>query len=122
MPFDWHRLASLWRGTILITQGIVTRCPIELRLIQDASLEQPVITFEDEPTTYTDPGAVRAEIQRKVERKYGTRRDLHEDPLCLEIRGRGFPNFTIVDTPGLTSPVGSAMEFYGTQSKWVLEK
>lgn len=84
-------------------EGIVTRRPLELRLVHAAEVEQPFAVFEDSPRErLTDFAAVRQKIVEYTDREAGTRKGIVARPLLLTITARSCPDLTLVDLPGIT--------------------
>lgn len=84
-------------------EGIVTRRPLELRLVHAAEVERPVAVFEENPAErLTDFNVVRQRIVEYTDKAAGTRKGIIDRPLLLTITARSCPDLTLVDLPGIT--------------------
>ena len=86
--------------------GMVTRCPLELRLkpftdAERAADEVMYATFGHTETRFVDFKEVRREIEQETIRRCG-QNGISLTPIILEIVGSGRPALTLVDLPGLT--------------------
>lgn len=84
--------------------GIVTRRPLELRLVHLSNQQNSWAVFESDPskTQYTDFAAVRQRIDQLTDEIAGRNKGIVDDPIVLTICGESCPDLTLVDLPGIT--------------------
>lgn len=87
--------------------GVVTRRPLELRLVHLNSQEYPEdhawAVFEKVgDKKFTNFDEVRAEIERQTDLVAGTNKGIVDDPIVLTIHATGAPDLTLIDLPGIT--------------------
>merc|ERR1719282_1411323 len=86
--------------------GVVTRRPLELRLVHLSSLEHEEGTawavFDKSQTKYTNFDEVTAEINRLTDEVAGKNKGIVDDPITLTVYATGAPDLTLIDLPGIT--------------------
>ncbi|CAJ0929441.1 unnamed protein product [Ranitomeya imitator] len=90
---------TLPRGT-----GIVTRCPLELKLKKSATNSPWFgrIIYRNTKTNIPGPFAVEAEVRRAQDIVAGSGNGISEDLITLEIISPNVPDLTLIDLPGIT--------------------
>uniref|UniRef100_A0A914C911 Dynamin-type G domain-containing protein n=1 Tax=Acrobeloides nanus TaxID=290746 RepID=A0A914C911_9BILA len=92
-------------------QGIVTRTPLELRLIhtpKDApqrlakNIQDDWVEFEHKDKIFTDFNEVQQEIKDRTVALAGSNKNITDEPIKLTIYSERVVNLTLVDLPGLT--------------------
>ncbi|KAH8738571.1 hypothetical protein FG386_001986 [Cryptosporidium ryanae] len=87
-------------------EGIVTRRPIEMRLVhipsKNGADEAYVIFEKDKSKKYSDFEKVREEIDRLTDEVAGKNKGIVDDPIILTIYGTQCPDLTLIDLPGIT--------------------
>lgn len=95
--------------------GVVTRRPLELRLIRTTDLGNtssnsafPYGTFKGDSKKYSNFDEIRENIQKLTDTLCGTSQNIIDDPIVLTVYSPDCPDLTIIDLPGITRiPVGS---------------
>eukprot|EP00929_Paragymnodinium_shiwhaense_P071766 TRINITY_DN36450_c0_g1_i1.p1 TRINITY_DN36450_c0_g1~~TRINITY_DN36450_c0_g1_i1.p1 ORF type:complete len:679 (-),score=191.76 TRINITY_DN36450_c0_g1_i1:860-2818(-) len=87
--------------------GVVTRRPLELRLVHLNTQEYPEDTawgvFEKvSDKKFKNFGEVRQEIERQTDEVAGKNKGIVNDPILLTIYSTGAPDLTLIDLPGIT--------------------
>lgn len=87
--------------------GVVTRRPLELRLVhlnsQEHKGEVAWAVFEKLGTKkFTDFNEVRLEIERQTDEVAGKNKGIVNDPILLTVYATGAPDLTLIDLPGIT--------------------
>eukprot|EP00927_Polykrikos_kofoidii_P051247 TRINITY_DN45034_c0_g1_i1.p1 TRINITY_DN45034_c0_g1~~TRINITY_DN45034_c0_g1_i1.p1 ORF type:complete len:813 (+),score=173.26 TRINITY_DN45034_c0_g1_i1:55-2493(+) len=87
--------------------GVVTRRPLELRLVhlnsQDHAEGTAWAIFESlGDKKITDFNKVREEIERQTDMVAGSNKGIVNDPIILTIYATGAPDLTLIDLPGVT--------------------
>ena len=87
-------------------QGIVTRRPLILQMIQRPGEEYG--EFLHSPNKkYTDFGEVKQEIETETRKVAGNNKGLSKDPIRLKVYSPEVLDLTIIDLPGVTKiPIG----------------
>lgn len=91
------------RGT-----GIVTRCPLQLTLLNDPTVphDQEYGEFSHLPgKKFTNFDEIREEIIDRTNQLAGPSKNVVDDPILLTIRSPDVVNLILVDLPGLTQVV-----------------
>ena len=90
--------------------GVVTRRPLELRLIRTKNLQdgKPYGVFNDEgEKKYTDFNKIRERIEGLTEELCGENKNIVDDPIVLKVFSDVCPDLTVIDLPGITRiPIG----------------
>lgn len=83
--------------------GIVTRRPLELRMVKSAN-ETPYFTFpQDFPDVkFEDPEKVTSTIQELTDKVAGISKGISEIPIVCNIYSQFVPDLTMIDLPGIT--------------------
>lgn len=85
-------------------EGMVTKCPLVLSLINKEDLEQPFAEFDHLPNeTFTDFKIVQKKIIERMNEISGGENVVKDEPIYMKIYGKEMPNLTLIDLPGLTS-------------------
>ncbi|CAE8643142.1 unnamed protein product, partial [Polarella glacialis] len=87
--------------------GVVTRRPLELRLVhlntQEYPGEQAWAVFDKiSDKKFTDFDLVRQEIERQTDLVAGANKGIVNDPIILTVYATGAPDLTLIDLPGIT--------------------
>lgn len=87
--------------------GVVTRRPLELRLVhlnsQEYQKDQAWATFDKlSDKKYTDFNEVRKEVERQTDLVAGSNKGIVNDPIVLTVYASDCPDLTLVDLPGIT--------------------
>ena len=84
--------------------GVVTRRPLELRLVRTKNLNEPPYgVFQDEPEKkYTDFNKIREHIEKLTEDLCGSNKNIVDNPIVLQIFSNNCPDLTVIDLPGIT--------------------
>lgn len=87
-------------------EGIVTRRPLELRLIHSAKSEDKNAgawaVFDTDKVKMSDFEAVRRKIDVLTDQVAGKNKNVVDNPIVLTICGPNCPDLTLVDLPGIT--------------------
>jgi dynamin 1-like protein len=83
-------------------EGVVTRRPLELRMVHTASSEKPSAKFEGVSKTLNSFEEVKSTIQRLTDEVAGGRKAIVDDPIILTIYSSTCPDLTLIDLPGIT--------------------
>lgn len=84
-------------------EGIVTRRPLELRLIHAISAEEPYGVFDKHsPEKITDFQKIRQKIVELTDLDAGKNKGIINNPLILTIYSKNCPDLSLVDLPGIT--------------------
>lgn len=90
--------------------GVVTRRPLELRLIRTKNLldGKPYGVFKDEEDNkYTDFNKIRMRIESLTEELCGENKNIVDNPIVLKVFSDNCPDLTVIDLPGITRiPIG----------------
>lgn len=85
-------------------EGVVTRRPLELRLchIPEGEDVKPWGVFEEiKDQKFTDFNVVREKIIELTDKKCGSRKNIIDDPIVLNIYSPTCPDLTLIDLPGI---------------------
>ncbi|XP_073524570.1 interferon-induced GTP-binding protein Mx-like isoform X2 [Phyllobates terribilis] len=90
---------TLPRGT-----GIVTRCPLELKLKKSVhnSPWAGTIIYRNTKSRIHGPSAVEAEVRRAQDVVAGSGKGISQELITLEIISPNVPDLTLIDLPGIT--------------------
>lgn len=84
-------------------QGIVTRRPLELRLVHSISAEEPYAVFDKEKDNKIyDFSQLMKKIDQFTDQEAGLRKGIIDSPIVLTIFGKNMPDLSLVDLPGIT--------------------
>ncbi len=83
--------------------GIVTRRPLELRMIKSTN-EVPYFTFPDDyqDMRFEDPIQVTKTIEELTDKIAGISKGISEVPIVCNIYSQFVPDLTMIDLPGIT--------------------
>lgn len=83
--------------------GIVTRRPLELRMIR-SSVVKPYFVFPKDrgETKFTEPDEVRKIIEDLTEEATNKTKNVSDSPITCTVYSSEVPDLTLVDLPGLT--------------------
>ncbi len=82
--------------------GVVTRRPLELRLVNTTDLPKPYAVFDKTTQKIYDFDEVRKEIIRLTDMVAGGNKGIVDDPIILQVFSPVCPDLTLVDLPGIT--------------------
>lgn len=84
-------------------QGVVTRRPLEIRMLYNHELKIPSAFFEELPgKKFTNFLEVKAAIEELTDRVCGKNKEIVDKPIILNVHSPSCPNLTLIDLPGLT--------------------
>eukprot|EP01016_Furgasonia_blochmanni_P039369 TRINITY_DN4881_c0_g2_i13.p1 TRINITY_DN4881_c0_g2~~TRINITY_DN4881_c0_g2_i13.p1 ORF type:complete len:725 (+),score=184.79 TRINITY_DN4881_c0_g2_i13:160-2334(+) len=84
-------------------EGVVTRRPLELRLVHDLGADEPWGVFEVEKgKKYTNFEQVTNKINELTDQVAGKNKGIIDDPIVLTVHSKSCPDLTVVDLPGIT--------------------
>uniref|UniRef100_A0A8C1TEU0 Si:dkeyp-110c12.3 n=1 Tax=Cyprinus carpio TaxID=7962 RepID=A0A8C1TEU0_CYPCA len=105
--------------------GIVTRCPLELKLRKsnNGSSWAATISYNEVRETFHDPAQVESYVRRAQNMLAGDGVGICEDLISLEIRSPDVCDLTLIDLPGITRvPVKGQPEDIGDQIRRLILK
>ncbi|XP_074717010.1 interferon-induced GTP-binding protein Mx-like isoform X2 [Strix uralensis] len=105
--------------------GIVTRCPLELKLrkIPDTQAWKGKISYRNIIIELQSASEVEKAIRQAQDVVAGTRGAISGELISLEIRSPDVPNLTLIDLPGIARvAVGDQPKDIGEQIKMLLRK
>eukprot|EP00917_Polyrhabdina_sp_WS-2016_P001105 GHVP01002196.1.p1 GENE.GHVP01002196.1~~GHVP01002196.1.p1 ORF type:complete len:754 (+),score=140.41 GHVP01002196.1:343-2604(+) len=82
--------------------GVVTRRPLELRLVHSDCEATAVFEDDGESESITDFAYVKQRIAEKTDEKAGSNKGIVDVPIVLTIFAKSCPDLTLVDLPGVT--------------------
>eukprot|EP00331_Platyophrya_macrostoma_P028242 CAMPEP_0176434354 /NCGR_PEP_ID=MMETSP0127-20121128/16626_1 /TAXON_ID=938130 /ORGANISM="Platyophrya macrostoma, Strain WH" /LENGTH=781 /DNA_ID=CAMNT_0017817073 /DNA_START=42 /DNA_END=2387 /DNA_ORIENTATION=+ len=83
--------------------GVVTRRPLELRLVHTPGLKEPYGMFEQaKGVKFTDFNKVRDKINALTDEVAGKNKGIIDDPIILTVYAESCPDLTVIDLPGIT--------------------
>ena len=85
-------------------QGVVTRRPLELRLnhLHDENTK-PWAIFDEIPNKkFQDFNEVRNSINMLTDKIAGTKKNIVDIPIVLNVHSNTCPDLTLIDLPGIT--------------------
>ncbi|SOS79491.1 dynamin-like protein [Plasmodium sp. gorilla clade G1] len=86
-------------------EGIVTRRPIEFRLIhikEDSEIKYWAVFENEKNKKYTDFNEVREQINRLTDEIAGKNKGIIDEPIVLNIYSIKCPDLSLIDLPGIT--------------------
>ena len=95
-------LESLARISLPRGQGICTRVPLVMRLLNHSSPRPELYLEYNEKTVPTDEEHVSEAINLATEEIAGDGKGISKTPLTLVVKKNGVPDLTMVDLPGIT--------------------
>ena len=81
--------------------GVVTRRPLELRLVRTNKGETYGV-FKQNKKKFTDFKNIHDEIQKLTDQLCGTNKNIVDKPIVLSIFSQNCPDLTVIDLPGIT--------------------
>lgn len=83
--------------------GIVTRRPLELRMIR-APLSEPYFVFPKDrgETKYTNTEEVRRIIEQLTDEATNSSKNVSDVPITCQVYSKDVPDLTLIDLPGIT--------------------
>ncbi|KAA0702287.1 Mx Interferon-inducible [Triplophysa tibetana] len=104
--------------------GIVTRCPLQLKLHKiKKGPWSGTISYRDNKETFQDPLKVDHLVREAQNKLAGNTVEICEDLITLEISSPDVCDLTLIDLPGITRvPVHGQPEDIGKQIKALIEK
>ncbi|XP_073440812.1 interferon-induced GTP-binding protein Mx-like isoform X2 [Dendrobates tinctorius] len=111
---------TLPRGT-----GIVTRCPLELKLKKSTNNSpwSGTIIYRNTKTEIRDPSVVEAEVRRAQDVVAGSGKGINQELITLEIISPNVPDLTLIDLPGITRiALPNQPQDIGRQIKQIIRK
>ncbi|KAI1899080.1 hypothetical protein AGOR_G00057800 [Albula goreensis] len=100
--------------------GIVTRCPLVLKLkrLKGGVQWKAIISYKGQLISFDDPRLVESHIREAQNRLAGTDVGICEDPISLEISSHDVCDLTLIDLPGIARvPVKGQPDDIGDQIK-----
>ncbi|XP_053172604.1 interferon-induced GTP-binding protein Mx-like [Scomber japonicus] len=105
--------------------GIVTRCPLELKMKRKKEGEEwyGKISYQDHEEEIEDPADVEKKIRKAQDEMAGVGVGISDDLISLEIASPDVPDLTLIDLPGITRvAVKGQPENIGDQIKRLIQK
>ncbi|XP_053171138.1 interferon-induced GTP-binding protein Mx [Scomber japonicus] len=105
--------------------GIVTRCPLELKMKRKKEGEEwyGKISYQDHEEEIEDPEDVEKKIREAQDEMAGVGVGISDDLISLEIASPDVPDLTLIDLPGITRvAVKGQPENIGDQIKRLIQK
>ncbi|XP_075870264.1 interferon-induced GTP-binding protein Mx-like [Nelusetta ayraudi] len=105
--------------------GIVTRCPLELKMKRKREGEDwyGKISYQDHEEELDDPEKVEAKIREAQDEMAGVGVGISHDLISLEIASPDVPDLTLIDLPGIARvAVKGQPENIGDQIKRLIQK
>uniref|UniRef100_A0A7M4FD82 Interferon-induced GTP-binding protein Mx1-like n=1 Tax=Crocodylus porosus TaxID=8502 RepID=A0A7M4FD82_CROPO len=105
--------------------GIVTRCPLVLKLKKTAPEHgwKGKISYRDIHEVLQNPAQVEKEIRKAQDAMAGEGVGISHELISLEISSRGVPDLTLIDLPGIARvAVGNQPEDIGEQIKKLIKR
>ncbi|XP_061089713.1 interferon-induced GTP-binding protein Mx3-like [Conger conger] len=105
--------------------GIVTRCPLELKMkrLKEEEAWHAKISYNDRVEEIDDPDDVEMRIREAQDEMAGVGVGISDDLISLEISSPGVPDLTLIDLPGIARvAVKGQPENIGEQIKRLIKK
>ncbi|XP_056585561.1 interferon-induced GTP-binding protein MxA-like [Triplophysa dalaica] len=104
--------------------GIVTRCPLELKMIRSKEAGwHGKISYQDHNEDFHDPENVEKKIREAQDEIAGRGLGISEDLISLQITSPNVPDLTLIDLPGIARvAVKGQPENIGEQIKRLIKK
>ncbi|KAM9534935.1 interferon-induced GTP-binding protein Mx2 isoform 1-T1 [Salvelinus alpinus] len=105
--------------------GIVTRCPLELKMKRKKEGEEwhGKISYQDHKEEIEDPSDVEKKIRKAQDEMAGVGVGISDDLISLEIGSPDVPDLTLIDLPGIARvAVKGQPENIGEQIKRLIQK
>ncbi|XP_023393969.1 interferon-induced GTP-binding protein Mx1 [Pteropus vampyrus] len=105
--------------------GIVTRCPLVLKLrkLRDGDEWKGKVSYQDQEIEMSDASEVEEEIRKAQDVIAGVGMDISHELINLEISSPHVPDLTLIDLPGITRvALGNQPADIGFQIKRLIKK
>ncbi|RXN18991.1 interferon-induced GTP-binding -like protein [Labeo rohita] len=105
--------------------GIVTRCPLELKMIRTKDEEKwhGKISYQDKEEDIHDPAEVEKKIREAQDEMAGVGVGISDELISLQITSASVPDLTLIDLPGIARvAVKGQPENIGEQIKRLIRK
>ncbi|XP_047652907.1 interferon-induced GTP-binding protein Mx2 isoform X2 [Phacochoerus africanus] len=103
--------------------GIITRCPLALRLKKKECPWQGRISYRKVELQLQDPSQVEREIRKAQDAIAGSGVGISHELISLEVTSPEVPDLTLIDLPGITRvAVGNQPQDIGLQIKALIKK
>ncbi|KAK2908543.1 hypothetical protein Q8A67_004380 [Cirrhinus molitorella] len=105
--------------------GIVTRCPLELKMIRTKDEEKwhGRISYQDKEEDIHDPAEVEKKIREAQDEMAGVGVGISDELISLQITSANVPDLTLIDLPGIARvAVKGQPENIGDQIKRLIRK
>ncbi|XP_047575745.1 interferon-induced GTP-binding protein Mx1 [Lutra lutra] len=105
--------------------GIVTRCPLVLKLKKVTNQDEwrGKVSYQDFEKEISDPSEVEAEINKAQNAIAGEGQGISHELINLEVSSSHVPDLTLIDLPGITRvAVGNQPADIGRQTKQLIRK
>ncbi|XP_032211404.1 interferon-induced GTP-binding protein Mx1 isoform X2 [Mustela erminea] len=105
--------------------GIVTRCPLVLKLKKVTNQDEwrGKVSYQDFEKEISDPSEVEAEINKAQNAVAGEGQGISHELISLEVSSSHVPDLTLIDLPGITRvAVGNQPADIGRQTKQLIRK
>nr|BAN84465.1 interferon-induced GTP-binding protein MX2 [Sus scrofa] len=103
--------------------GIITRCPLALRLKKKECPWQGRISYRKVELQLQDPSQVEREIRKAQDAIAGSGVGISHELISLEVTSPEVPDLTLIDLPGITRvAVGNQPQDIGLQIKALIRK
>uniref|UniRef100_A0A672RCD3 Interferon-induced GTP-binding protein Mx2-like n=1 Tax=Sinocyclocheilus grahami TaxID=75366 RepID=A0A672RCD3_SINGR len=103
--------------------GIVTRCPLELRLRNVTASKRPRLSYEEKIIEFGDPSLVEKHVEEAQNELAGKGVKICDDLITLEVRSADVCDLTLIDLPGIARvPVQGQPQDIGNQIKRLIMK
>ena len=84
-------------------EGVVTRRPLELRLVHAIDVKEPYGVFEKHSNEkFTNFSKIRDKIAEYTNKDAGVRKGIINSPITLTVYSENCPDLSLVDLPGIT--------------------
>ncbi|XP_077735401.1 interferon-induced GTP-binding protein Mx1 [Canis aureus] len=105
--------------------GIVTRCPLVLKLKKLINEDEwrGKVSYQDTEMEISDPSEVEVEINKAQDAIAGEGQGISHELISLEVSSPHVPDLTLIDLPGITRvAVGNQPADIGRQTKQLIRK
>ncbi|XP_058622265.1 uncharacterized protein LOC131533856 [Onychostoma macrolepis] len=105
--------------------GIVTRCPLELRLkkVEGGVSWKAVLSYNDKKNEFVDSSSLETRVHEAQDELAGKGVAIRDDLITLEVMSPGVCDLTLIDLPGITRvPVNGQPQDIGSQIKRMIMK
>ncbi|XP_060898132.1 interferon-induced GTP-binding protein Mx-like isoform X2 [Labrus mixtus] len=119
------RIYPLCLFSLFIYSGIVTRCPLELKMKRKREGEEwfGKISYQNHEEEIEDPADVEKKIREAQDEMAGVGVGISDDLISLEIASPDVPDLTLIDLPGIARvAVKGQPENIGDQIKRLIQK